>query len=266
MDRSRLTVEQAAVIIQRAVRARRRQKVDPAMRATELATLRLRHRRQLESKEREYLFLQKLPGDAVLRLALKKQEQAATKFQALWRGYKVRKQFQQLKEETDQANAAVKIQRAFRSHAYKPGPDNFYRAIDLTKLKILWDRIATRMHGQGDHDRYMEDYSNFLRKQVAWEALRLQRVAHLDQCRKIVHALVEKRTLQNPLHYHIPDPTSGELARAHKMHETRVLSAKKWWKRLELDEWEEDLVAGSILEDIDNYRLDLYRQRNFKYA
>lgn len=267
MDRPhRLTVEQAAIVIQRALRARRAAKVDPAMRAAEYTTLRARHRHQLEAKEREFLFLQKLPGDAVLRLALKKQEQAATKFQALWRGYKVRKQFPQLKEETDQAHAAVRIQRAYRSHAYKPPIDTFYGPIDLARMKVLWDRIATRMHGAGDHERYMDEYSQFLRKQVAWEALRQQRVAHLDQSRKIVHALVEKRTLMDPLHYHIPDPTSGELARAHKMHETRILSGKKWWKRLDLDEWEEDLVSGSILDDIDNYRLDLYRSRNFKYA
>ena len=261
-------MEQAARIIQKAVRARRsrRKELIPEMRRAEFATLRDRHRRTLEAKEREFYFLQKLPGDAVLRLALKKQEQAATKFQAIWRGYRTRKQFQQLKEESDQTHAAVKIQRAFRHHAHKSLTDNFYEPIDPARWKVMTDRIATRMHGQGDHETYMTEYSLFLKKQLAWEAQRQQRFAHVDQARKIVQALAEKRRLLDPLRYHVPDPTSSEHARAHKIHEQKVLSQTKWWKRLDLDEWEEDLVAGHILDDIDNDRLDLYRQRNFKYA
>ena len=77
--------EYAAKIIQRAVRNRLSRK-NPAtleeMRQQELEVLKRRHRQRLEAKEREYLFLSKLPAEAVLKLSLRKQHQAATVVQA----------------------------------------------------------------------------------------------------------------------------------------------------------------------------------------
>jgi hypothetical protein len=79
----RLTEDQAARVIQRAMRNRRSRRTNQytldAMRRAELDLQKQKHRLRLDAKEREYAFLDRLPPEAVLRLALRKQEEAARK-------------------------------------------------------------------------------------------------------------------------------------------------------------------------------------------
>ena len=67
------------------------------MRQAELEVLKAQHRQRLEAKEREYLFLSKLPASAVLHVSLKKQTDAATVLQAFWRGKKARERVARMK-------------------------------------------------------------------------------------------------------------------------------------------------------------------------
>lgn len=251
--------EHAARIIQRAVRNRRSRKTPEMleeMRRQELEVLKNRHRSRLEAKEREYLFLSKLPAEAVLKLALRKQHQAAVVLQAYWRGRQVRKRMEGRKRPK-----IVEKKQVVRN--YKGPPDFFYKKIDPERHEFLLKKI--RLRGNGDLRVYIDEYSKFLEKQVAWEKFRLQRKADRNEISEIFKALQTANSLKNPLEYNVLDPSEAELAKAKKIHKGKKINPKKWWLGLE---WDDDIeaVGANILDQIQEYKLNMYRERKLEFA
>lgn len=254
--------EDAARIIQRAVRNRRSRKtpeITDQMKQQELEVLRNIHRQRLESKEREYLFLSKLPAEAVLKLYLKKQHQAATLLQAFWRGRRVRRML----ENREVKKSISKIQKKTTLRTYKGPPDNFYKKIDLERFEHLIKQV--RLKGSGDLEVYKNEYSKFLDKQIAWEKLRLQRKADRNEISDIFKTLVAAKSLKTPLEYNVTNPTPQEIVNAKKVHKSKIVNPKKWWLSLE---WDDDIeaVGSNILEQIQEYKLNMYRDRKLEFA
>ncbi|OMJ70246.1 hypothetical protein SteCoe_31812 [Stentor coeruleus] len=253
------TQEQAAIIIQRAVRNRRSRKTPQTldeMRRQELEILKQKHREKLEAKEREYLFLSKLPAEAVMKLYLRKQHQAATLIQAFWRGRRVRRRFQ----------TREPLQKSIKRppiRTYRGPPDTFYKSITSERHEYLIKQI--RLKGSGDLEEYKDKYSNFLERQVTWEKYRQQRKADRNEIGEIFKTLSSARSLKNPLDFYIDDPNEEELMRAKKIHKSKIVNPKKWWLNLE---WDEDIeaVGTGILDQIQEYKLSMYKERRLDFA
>lgn len=250
----RLTPDQAAKIIQRAVRNRRSRKTPATledMRQQELAIQRQKYRERLEAKEREYLFLSKLPANAVMKLYLQKQHNAAIVIQAFWRGRTARKRL------SSRARATIP-EKPQVIRQYKGPPDTFYSKITEDRHAILLKQI--RLKGSADLETYKDLYSSFLEKQVAWEKFRQQRRADRLEIQNIIKALINSKTLKSELIYNVENPSVEELQKAKKMHKARIIDPKKWWKNLE---WDDDLeaVGSNVLDQIQEYKLNLYRER-----
>lgn len=232
---SLLDPDQAARIIQRAIRNRKSRnnpKTLQEMRQAELELLKLRHRQRLEAKEREYLFLSKLPAEAVLRLSLRKQSDAATVLQAFWRGRKVRRNYENLKYE---------ISRSYTESSARPAPrkfqvpqDNFYSIIETQRHDEIIKQI--RLKGKGDLETYKSEYSKFLERQVQWEKIRAQKFSDRNEVKHITKTLGLINSLNEPLKYTIPDATSQEILIAKEIHKRKIPDPKKWWKGLEYND------------------------------
>lgn len=250
----KLTPDQAARIIQRAIRNRRSRKTPATlsdMRQQELLIQRQKYRERLEAKEREYLFLSKLPANAVMKLYLQKQHNAAIVIQAFWRGRSARKRLE--------SRARVPLpDKPQVIRQYKGPPDTFYSKITADRHASLIKQI--RLKGSGDLETYKDLYSAFLEKQVAWEKFRQQRRADRLEIQSIIKALINSKTLKSELEYNVENPSLDELARAKKIHKARIVDPKKWWKNLE---WDDDIeaVGSNVLDQIQEYKLNLYRER-----
>lgn len=257
----RYTPDQAARIIQRAIRNRRSRNTPAVlaeMRQQELQLLKEKHRERLEAKEREYLFLSKLPADAVLKLYLRKQHQAAIVIQAFWRGKSTRKRLAGLR------NTSIPTKpSSIPIRTYKLPPDSFYSKISEARHSELLKQI--RLKGIGDLEEYKQTYSTFLEKQVAWEKLRQQRRGDRLEIQRIIKALIESKKLSIPLNYLVENPTQAELAKARKIHKSKIIDPKKWWLNLD---WDDDIeaVGANILDQIQEYKMNLYRERRLEFA
>ena len=253
--------EQAARVIQKAVRkrqARNNQATLDSMRHQELQTLRNIHRQRLEAKEREFLYLSKLPAEAVMKLTLKKQQEAATTLQAFWRGRQTRKK---LKLENPQLPKKPP-KSAPRSFYTK---DNFYEPLTKERHEAILKEI--RLQGKGDLETYLSTYSGFLDKQVYYEKLRQQRVSDLNESREILRTLKNATTLDAQLLSKVSGPTKSELKKAKKIHKKKMFDPKKWWKNLQHeDEWELEIVGANVIQQIQNYKMDLYRNRQMEFT
>jgi hypothetical protein len=255
----RYSPDQAARIIQRAVRNRRSRKTPAVldeMRRAELQIIKEKHRERLEAKEREYLFLSKLPADAVLKLYLRKQHQAAIVIQAFWRGRAARRKIKNIRK----VEPPAKVEKI---RTYKLPPDSFYSKISEERHAGLVKRV--RLKGNGDLEEYKEKYSKFLSKQVAWEKLRQQRRGDRLEIQRIIKALIESKSLNKNLNYFVENPTGEELLKARKIHKSKIVDPKKWWMNLD---WDDDIeaVGSNILEQIQEYKLNLYRERRLEFA
>ncbi|CAG9326946.1 unnamed protein product [Blepharisma stoltei] len=262
--KNRLSEEQAARIIQRAIR-NRKSRNNPAtlqeMRHAELELLKLRHRQRLEAKEREYLFLSKLPAEAVLRLALKKQADAAVIIQAFWRGRKTRK----LMERERLITQTVVTQPKSAPRKFQAPPDTFYKPIDPVRHEALIKQI--RLKGRGNLEIYKEEYSKFLDRQVAWDKLRSQKYSDRNEVKYIIKSLETIKALNDPLKYTIQDATPQEVFIAKEIHKRKIPDPKKWWKGLENDdEWDLQILGGNVLDQIQNYKMEMYRNRRMEFA
>ena len=217
-----LTEEQAALRIQRAVKARtvrKRENIYYTTRQAELEVLRQQHRLRLEAKEREFLYLSKLPPNAVMALAIRKQEQAVVRIQALWRGYKARKMH------LNRPNPIpVPLSHAPRRPIRAP-QDNFYKPLHQERIDHLVKQI--RMEGKGSLEQYLNNYSTFLEKQVHWEQYRQDRASYRFEIKNIMNSLSMARYLGDELHYKVQDPTAHEIALAKDIHFRRIPDPKK---------------------------------------
>lgn len=254
-----LSRDAAARIIQRVVRRRiirRKNDTQEAMRRQELSIAIQRSRAKLDAHEREYTFLSRLPAEAVLQLSLQKVTRAATLIQAFWRGLRVRRRIEEIKLE----NRAVPR----RTQRIPKQPDEFYHQITEERRAELIKQLRLR-GGTGDHDKYLREYSDFLERQVAWEAQRLRRADYNHEVRSMLKSLCGVAGLTDSLAYVVENPTPEEKAVARETFRQRIPDPKRWWKALERD-WEWQAVGGNIIEEVERYKLDLYRSRRMKYA
>ena len=249
-----LTPDQAARVIQRAIRNRRSRKTPATladMRQQELKILREKHRERLEAKEREYLFLSKLPANAVMKLYLRKQHDAAIVIQAFWRGRSARRQY--LTRPRAQLTEKPQVIRQ-----YKGPPDTFYSKLTEDRHSALIKQI--RLKGSADLETYKDSYSAFLEKQVAWEKFRLQRRADRLEIQRIIKALINGKSFKSGLEYEVENPSLEELKKAKKMHKAKIVDPKRWWMNLE---WDDDIeaVGANVLDQIQEYKMGFYRER-----
>jgi hypothetical protein len=261
----RLSPDQAAVVIQRAVRARRaRNKAYnyDTIRQAELELIKDRLRAKVEAREREFLFLSKLPAEAVLKLALRKQEQAAIRIQAIWKGWRERRNF--LKRKSTVPPPFRSSKPVQKSPVSLP-PDDFYAAITPERHEVLLKQIELK--GRGDHDRYIEEYTSFLERQPAWEEIRLKRKSHKHEIRSIVSSLSRCKKFTDELPYTVENPDDNEISIAQDIHRKRIPDPKRWWKTLDYDnEWDLQVVGANILDQIQAYKLEYYRSREMQFA
>lgn len=255
--------EQAAKAIQRAVRNRQHRKnpgVLLEMRQAELEIQKQHHRRRLEKKEREYLFLAKLPAHAVLRMTLRKQEDAAVALQAFWRGKKARQRVTQLKQ------ATVPTPSIAAAKKYNPPPDNFYRPLDPARHEAILKTLRTR--GAGDLEEYKFEYSRFLDKQVNWETMRKTAYSNRNEAKTIMKTLQSAKSLEEPLRYTIGDASAQERAKAKLIHRRKLQDPAKWWKNLEDDdEWEMEVIGANVVAQVQAWKeLEFYKSRRLEFA
>mmetsp|Transcript_2068 Transcript_2068/g.4750 ORF Transcript_2068/g.4750 Transcript_2068/m.4750 type:complete len:258 (+) Transcript_2068:1879-2652(+) len=254
-----LSRDAAARIIQRAVRRRifRRSHLnEEALRRQELSVAIQRHRAKLDAHEREFNFLSRLPAEAVLQLSLQKVTRAAILIQAFWRGLRVRRRIEEIKLEYRTVPR--------RTQRIPKQPDDFYKPITEERRTELIKQLRLR-GGTGDHEEYLREYCSFLERQVAWEAQRLKKADFNHEVRSMLKSLCGVKGLTDSLAYVVENPTPEEKAVARETFKQRVPDPKRWWKALERD-WEWQAVGGNIIEEVERYKLDLYRSRNMKYA
>jgi predicted Mrr-cat superfamily restriction endonuclease len=146
-----------------------------------------------------------------------------------------------------------------------PKPDDdFYRPITEERRAELIKQLRLR-GGTGDHEKYLIEYSDFLERQVEWEAQRLQQRDFTNEVQSMLKSLGGVRHITDSLAYVVENPTPEEKAVARETFRQRVPDPKRWWKALERD-WEWQTVGGNVIEEIERYKLDLYRKRNLKLA
>ena len=146
---------------------------------------------------------------------------------------------------------------------YKGPPDDFYKGITPERHEFLIKQI--RLKGSGNLDIYRDEYSNFLDKQLVWEKLRLQRKADRNEVSEIFKALAASKSLKDPLLYNVENPSQKEITLAKQIHKSKIVNPKKWWLNLE---WDDDIeaVGVNVLEQIQEYKLNLYRERKLEFA
>lgn len=261
----RLTHNQAAIVIQRAVRARRTRNNSysyDTIRQAELELVKNRLRAKVEAREREFLFLSKLPAEAVLQLALRKQQQAAIRIQAIWKGWRERKNFLRRKETVP---PAFRSSKPVQKRQVQLPPDDFYSPIPEERYEYLIKQIELK--GRGDHDRYIEEYTSFLERQPTWEEIRLKKKTHKNEIKTIISSLSRTKTFSDELLYTVEDPEEKEITIAQDIHRKRIPDPKRWWKTLDYDnEWDLQVVGANILDQIQAYKLDYYKSREIQFA
>ena len=261
----RLSPDQAAILIQRAVRARRARNKSynyDTIRQAELELIKGRLRAKVEAREREFLFLSKLPAEAVLKLALRKQEQAAVRIQAIWKGWRERRNFLRLKQAIP---PPFRSSKPIQKRPVQLTPDDFYAAIAPERHEVLRKQIELK--GRGDHNRYIEEYTSFLERQPAWEEIRLKKKSHKHEISFIISSLSRCKKFTDQLPYTVENPEDDEISIAQDIHRKRIPDPKRWWKALYYDnEWDLQVVGANILDQIQAYKLEYYRSREMKFA
>eukprot|EP00743_Colponemidia_sp_Colp-15_P010334 GILK01011368.1.p1 GENE.GILK01011368.1~~GILK01011368.1.p1 ORF type:complete len:346 (-),score=49.53 GILK01011368.1:173-1210(-) len=242
----------------------------------EYVTVQNELKRRIDSRQKEFQFLQGLPAQTVAAIALKEQEELIIKLQASWRGHATRKALSVYRQHAHEAEAdriissarlpqppeKMPLDKKTREElaAKEKAKDAWARPYDKKNIEELQEKILQRRRRfhPGDHlwetnEELCERATAVLKKYYAslpdWEDARQRRLKLRAEIDTMLNRLLEPESLDSETFAEramrrvmVMSPEDREAAVAAHTRKNMSLDPQKWWLGRAQFQFAEDIL------------------------